>query len=190
MRLLLIRLALIMALASVTLVSGHAAPERFTPPPGAVLDEVPSRVDGFFTQDIRRTEESFLQVFGEAGNRVSRPAVIDDADRRHMYTELQPGLGLGRYLVAWQTMSDEDDEVDGGCFLFFVGQEAADQAHQERMRIDAPQECPVNIGDEEEEEGHSEEEPLATIEGDEGVPVAALIGAAVGSGAAMLLVGS
>jgi hypothetical protein len=71
--------------------------------------------------------------------------VIDDADRRHMYVELQTSLSEGRYLVAWQTLSDEDDELDGSCFLFFVGQAAADAAHDERLRINAPVSCPVDI---------------------------------------------
>lgn len=218
MRLLAILLGLVIPLASITLVAGHAALERFDPSPGAVLDEAPARVDGFFTQDIRRQEgASFIQVFDADGNQVDNGApVIDDEDRRHMYAELQAGLGEGRYLVAYQTLSDEDDELDGSCFLFFVGQAAADEAHQERVRIDAPEDCPIDIeeatvlfGAPEEEEAEGGEAPelqgrVQELEGqvsqlqaalaeaqaeDDDVPVGALIGAAVGAAAAGLVLG-
>ncbi len=140
----------LMALAAVTTVLGHAAPERFDPAPGAVLDAAPDRVDGWFTQDIRRQEdESFLRVYrveadGSLGERVdSDSTVIDDDDRRHMYVDLSTDAGPGEYAVAWQTLSDEDDELDGACYRFFVGREAADAAHQARSRIDVAGECPT-----------------------------------------------
>jgi len=188
MRLFAIILGLAIPFAFVTLVAGHASPERFDPPVGAVLEQAPARIDGWFTQDVRRTEESFLRVLDEAGDLVSQPAVIDDADRRHMYAELQPGLGPGRYLVAWQTFSDEDEEVDGACFLFFVGQAAADKAHQDRVRIDDPESCPVMVEAGEQPAGGTAE-PSSVSEGDEGVPVAALIGATIGAAAGGLTVG-
>ena len=140
----------LMALAAVTTVLGHAAPERFDPSPGAVLNAAPDRVDGWFTQDIRRQEdESFLRVYrveadGSLGERVdSDSTVIDDNDRRHMYVDLSTDAGPGEYAVAWQTLSDEDDELDGACYRFFVGQEAADAAHQARSRIDVAGVCPT-----------------------------------------------
>lgn len=150
MRLLMtILLGVVASLAFVTVVAGHAAPERFDPAPGAVLNEGPAQVDGWFTQDIRRQEgASFIQLFDADGDQVdSGEPVIDDDDRRHMYVELEPGLGEGRYLVAWQSLSDEDDELDGGCYWFFVGQAAADDAHEERLRINAPEGCPIDLAE-------------------------------------------
>ena len=47
--------------------------------------------------------------------------------------------------MAWQTLSDQDDELDGSCFLFFVGQDAADLAHQDRVRIDHPESCTIDL---------------------------------------------
>lgn len=189
-------LALVAALLQTDAALGHAAPERFDPGPGAVLEEAPARVDGWFTQEIRRTDESFIQVLDSQGNAVSVSSIVDDADRRHMYAELQPSLGPGRYLVAYQTFSDEDLEVSGACFLFFVGQEAADRAHDEKVEIGSPEECPVEA---EEENGEAAalkervqelETTIAEVQDEDGdVPLAALIGAAVGSGAAMLLAG-
>ena len=201
----------LLGLAAIATVLGHAAPERFDPAPGAVLDAAPERVDGWFIQDVRRQEEaSFIKVFDANDNQVDDGApVIDDADRRHVYANLTPGLGEGRYMVAWQTLSDEDDELDGSCFLFFVGQAAADEAHEEKLRINTPEDCPVDIEEatalfakpeEEDEEGGEAAElqarvqeleaALAEAEAEDGdVPLAALVGAAVGSGVAMLLVG-
>ena len=140
----------LLALATVATAGGHASPERFDPGPGAVLDSAPARVDGWFTQDIRRQEdESFLRVYrveadGSLGQRVDTDATtIDDADRRHMFVDLTPDPGPGEYAVAWQTLSDEDDEHDGNCYRFFVGQEAADAAHEARSRIDVAAVCPT-----------------------------------------------
>ena len=124
--------ALVVAVMAVSPAFGHAAPERFNPAPGAVLETAPVRVDGFYTQDIRREQgASFIHVFDENGQRVDAgDVVINDDDRRHMYVGLESDLPEGRYLAAWQTLSDEDDELDGSCFLFFVGQDAADLAHE------------------------------------------------------------
>jgi methionine-rich copper-binding protein CopC len=140
----------LLALAAVTTVLAHASPERFEPAPGAVLDTAPERVDGWFTQDVRRQEdESFLRVYrveadGSLGQRVDTDAtIIDDDDRRHMSVDLTPDTGPGEYAVAWQTLSDEDDELDGDCYRFFVGQEAADAAHEARSRIDVAGKCPT-----------------------------------------------
>ena len=142
--------AALLALATVATAGGHASPERFNPGPGAVLDAAPARVDGWFTQDIRRQEdESFLRVYrveadGALGQRVDTDTtIIDDDDRRHMFVELTPNTGPGEYAVAWQTLSDEDDEHDGNCYRFFVGQEAADAAHEARSRIDVAGACPT-----------------------------------------------
>ncbi len=142
--------AALLALATVATAGGHASPERFDPGPGAVLDAAPARVDGWFTQDIRRQEDqSFLRVYsveadGSLGQRVDTDTTtIDDADRRHMFVDLTPDTGPGEYAVAWQTLSDEDDELDGNCYRFFVGQAAADAAHEARSRIDMAGVCPT-----------------------------------------------
>ena len=141
----------LLALMAVTAALGHASPERFDPAPGQVLATAPSRVDGWFTQDIRRQEEqSLIRVFrveaaGSLSQQVDTGAtVINDQDRRHMYVDLAPDLGAGEYAVAWQTLSDEDDEPDGNCYRFFVGLEAADAAHEARSRIDVAGECPTS----------------------------------------------
>ena len=59
--------------------------------------------------------------------------------------DLSPTCLRDGILVAWQTLSDEDDELDGSCFLFFVGQDAAYLAHQDRVRIDDPESCTIDL---------------------------------------------
>ncbi len=147
MRILILLLALASPLVLVALASAHAAPERFDPAPGAVLQATPQQVDGWFIQDVRRqADASFIKVLDADGMQVdNKSPVVDDMNRRHMSVKLESGLGAGRYMVAWQTLSDEDDELDGGCFWFFVGQTAADQAHEEKLRINAPDGCPINL---------------------------------------------
>ena len=147
MRLFILSLALLGPLLAVSLASGHAAPERFDPAPGTVLSAAPQEAQGWFTQDVRRQEgASFIRVFDASGTQVDEgQPVVDDADRRHMSVNLNSGLEAGRYMVAWQTLSDEDGELDGGCYWFFVGQEAADKAHEEKLRINAPDGCPVDL---------------------------------------------
>ncbi len=147
MRLIISLLALASPLVFISLASAHAAPERFGPSPGAVLQAAPQQVDGWFIQDVRRqADASFIKVFDAGGMQVDdKSPVVDDMDRRHMSVKLESGLGAGRYMIAWETLSDEDDELDGGCFWFFVGQAAADKAHEEKLRINAPDGCPINL---------------------------------------------
>src|SRR3972149_523792 len=112
MRIVLPMAAGLLALAAVTGAWGHAAPERFQPGPGQVLDAPPERVEGWFTQDVRRQKDmSFLRVYlvqpdGSLGEQVDNGTpVIDDGDRRHMFVGLEPGIGPGEYVVAGQTRS-------------------------------------------------------------------------------------
>lgn len=201
-------LAIATALVLVVPAWGHAAPERFNPSPGEVLAQAPTGIDGWFIQDVRRTEESSLEVLDTTGNVVSKPSMVDDADRRHMHADIQGTLEPGRYMAAWKTLSDEDDEADGACFLFFVGQEAADMAHEERVRIDDPDACPVKIA-EEPAAGAGTETPAANPDmaqqlkdvqdqlaqaqaktDDGGVSTGALAGAAAGAALAGLVIGA
>ena len=104
----------LLALATVMTVSGHSEPVRFDPAPGQVLDAAPQRVDGWFSQEKRRSsDETSLEVHpvmedGMLGDPVSGDTIIDDADRHHMYAELTGDLMPGQYVVSWSALSDED----------------------------------------------------------------------------------
>src|SRR3990172_1610274 len=169
MRIALTLAAGLLALVALTAAFGHSEPVRFSPAPGKVLDAVPQRVDGWFSQEMRRsgTDPSTavppVMSGGMLDDPVSGETVIDDSDRRHMYAELTGDLMPGQYVVAWSALSDEDDHPDSGCYRFFVGQEAADAAAQSAARMDAAEECATLGGDAMDGEMPSESGPSVSI---------------------------
>src|SRR3990170_4553152 len=102
----------LLALVAITAALGHSEPVRFDPAPGQVLDAAPRRVDGWFTQEMRRSGEETSIVVHPAmedamlGDPVSGETVIDDSDRRHMYAELTGDLMPGQYVVSWSVQSE------------------------------------------------------------------------------------
>jgi methionine-rich copper-binding protein CopC len=151
------RKALVLALGAVALIavstqlaSAHSRPIRFDPAPGAVLSAAPGQVTGWFTSDIRRDPNwSFLRVSGPDGQRVDTGETALSSDRRQMSATLRPGLGPGRYIATWRTFDDEDGEIFGDCFIFFVGQAAADAAVSENVRLDGGSACErIEVGTE------------------------------------------
>src|SRR3970282_2769073 len=104
----------LLALVAITAALGHSEPLRFAPAPGQVLDAPPDRVDGWFTQEMRRSGEETSIVVHPAmeeamlGDPVSGETVIDDSDRRHMDAELTGDLMPGQNVVAWSAPPAED----------------------------------------------------------------------------------
>jgi methionine-rich copper-binding protein CopC len=142
---LLIMLAAAAALASLALsgiAEAHSRPVRFDPAPGSVLTTAPSNITGWFTSDIRSAEESFIQVLDADGANVATGDIQLSTDRRQMSVALQSGVGDGRYVVYWSTFDDADGEVFSGCYAFFVGQAAADDAVANGQALDAAADCP------------------------------------------------
>lgn len=189
--------AIVAVILAVQIVSAHSSPVRFDPSPGQVLTAGPAQITGWFNQTLRRDPNwTFLRVTGPNGQRVDTGEPILASDRLSMTVNLQPGLAPGRYLVTWRTWSDEDGEIFGDCFTFFVGQEAADAAVAQRFRIDGGGQCermefdanagtpvPGQTPAPEPEDDHEEEEGASADDG--GLPGWALIVGTVGG----LLVG-
>ena len=100
----------------------HADYESSTPAKDEVVASPPAQLDAYFTQELARQEgRYFLRVFNEQEVQVSQgDGTIDDVDRTHMFTTLQPDLPAGRYIVRWATLSDEDEEADEGAFCFYI----------------------------------------------------------------------
>jgi len=169
MRIVLTLAAGLLALVAITAAFGHSEPVRFNPAPGQVLATAPQRVDGWFTQEMRRSsDETSLEVHpvmenGMLGDPVSGDTIIDDSDRHHMSAELTGDLMPGQYVVSWSALSDEDEHADSGCFRFFVGQEAADVAAQSGARLDAAEECATLGGDGMDDGMPSESGPSVSI---------------------------
>jgi methionine-rich copper-binding protein CopC len=128
--------------AGVQLVSAHSRPIRFDPPAGAVLNTAPERISGWFTSELRNDPNwNYLQVKNESGARVDNGQLSLSPDRHQMSVGLNAGLGPGRYIVQWRTFDDADGEIFGDCYVFYVGQEAADKAIADKFRLDAGSSC-------------------------------------------------
>ena len=140
--------AVLVALAGSGAVSAHSNPIRFDPGPGTILNAPPDEITGWFSSDLRRDENSFIQVFNEADERVDAGEVELSTDRRQMTVGLQSNLAEGRYLVYWGSSDDADGETTGACFNFYVGQAAADAAIAGGGSLDGGGDCPAGGHDE------------------------------------------
>lgn len=130
-------LAVVGAVAMVTIASAHSRPIRFEPSPGQVLAQAPSQVSSWFTAELRRDPNwTFLHVTDAQGNRVDAGETQISPDRRRLTVALKAGLAPGKYQVTWRGFDDEDGAIFGDCYVFYVGQAAADQGFQDFQRID------------------------------------------------------
>lgn len=123
---------------------GHAEYERSTPGRNEILPEPPARVDVYFSQEVRKIQgANYVRVFNDADEQVSTgDGVVDDNDRTHIYAELPEPLAPGRYVVAWQTLSDEDNDSDEGAFCFYVNTMPTAEQLAECAQFDAAQGAP------------------------------------------------
>ena len=127
---------------TVQVASAHSRPIRFDPPPGTVLNSAPTKIDGWFTADLRRDPAwNYIHVSDTQGNRVDAGEPVLSADRRQMTVSLRPDLPNGRYVVNWRTFDDGDGAIFGDCYTFFVGQQAADAAFTDKARLDGGGTC-------------------------------------------------
>jgi methionine-rich copper-binding protein CopC len=118
-------------------VSAHSRPIRFEPSPGQVLTAAPASVSGWFTAELRRDPNwTFLHVTDASGARVEAGETQLSSDRRQLTVQLRSGLGPGKYQVTWRGFDDEDGAIFGDCYVFYVGQAAADQGFTDFQRID------------------------------------------------------
>jgi len=130
-------LAVVVTVAVAGVVSAHSRPIRFEPSPGQVLTAAPASVTGWFTGELRRDPNwNFLQVTDAQGARVDTGETQISSDRRQLTASLKAGLGPGKYQVTWRSFDDEDEAIFGDCYVFYVGQAAADQGFKDFQRID------------------------------------------------------
>jgi methionine-rich copper-binding protein CopC len=163
-------------------VQAHSRPVRFDPAPGIVLGTAPASVQGWFSSEIRRADTSFLQVLDGQGRRVEQGETQLAMDRRQMSVALSPGLPEGRYIVHWSALDDVDGHALAGCYVFFVGQAAAEASVRGGEPLDGGSRCPATIEAETPEPGeHDEAASSENNTGGDGVPVwTVVLGAIVG----------
>lgn len=140
-RILATALVILGALLATTTVFGHADYDRSTPGRNEVLAEPPSRVDVFFTQEVRKLEgANFVRVFNDTREQVSTgDGVVDDGDRTHIFAEIPTPLAPGRYIVEWLSLSDADGDDDNGSFCFYVATQPTAEQQAECAQFDAEQ---------------------------------------------------
>ncbi len=161
---LLVTLAVFGSMALTSSVEAHSRPVRFDPAPGAVLEAAPASITGWFTSDIRRTDESFIKILDEGGVHITTGEVQLSNDRRQMSVTLPASLGEGRYVVHWSTFDDADGEVLRECYAFFVGQAAADEAVEHGESLDAAANCPAADEDHTHDEDADADGNTASVE--------------------------
>ncbi len=167
-----------------SMVQAHAELDRAVPAPDAVVDQIPDRIELWFTQEL--AEGSTATVAGPDGQRVDNDdAAIDlfDPDRSLLVLSMPAELPPGEYTVEWTSVSGEDDDTDTGSFVFTLSPAATP--------IASPQASPAVSAS-------PSVEPTATLvpltpleEGEASTPDtrAFVIAIAVGAGAAALIYG-
>ena len=181
-------LAIAVAAMLVPTALAHSRPVRFDPAPGAILASAPTTVTGWFSNDLRRDPaNTFLHVIDGLNRRVDQGEPVLSTDRRQMSVTLASGLGEGHYLIHWSALDDGDGHTSTGCYVFFVGQAAADTAVRGGDQLDGGSRCPAVAAPEPDDEGTASSENSG-VEDDGGVPVWALLGGVLG-GVAMGFLG-
>jgi len=112
--------AVIGALAAITIAFAHAEPATIKPGDGAVLNQVPTQVQIEMTQDMaRQAGANDIVVVDANGKQVTTvAATIDNADRKKLKVPLPPALAPGTYTVQWKTVSADDGDPANGTTTF------------------------------------------------------------------------
>jgi methionine-rich copper-binding protein CopC len=155
---------------------------RFDPAPGAILSAAPASIIGWFSNDLRRDPaNTFLHVIDAQNRRVDQGEPVLSTDRRQMSVTLAQGLAEGAYLVHYSALDDGDGHTTSGCYVFFVGQAAADAAVRGGDQLDGGSRCPTLAATPApgSDDGAASSENFAVEDG-RGVPVWALIAGALG----------
>ncbi|HLG66088.1 MAG TPA: copper resistance protein CopC [Ktedonosporobacter sp.] len=98
----------------------HAVLLRSDPARDAVLNEAPSQVRMWFSEDLNPTF-STASVMNSSNHRVDTgQAHVSSNDPREMDVQLSPNLPTSVYIVIWRTQSAADGHVLSGSFLFTV----------------------------------------------------------------------
>ena len=124
--------------------AAHAGYDHSTPGADEVVQQQPARVDVYFGQEVfRQAGANFVRVFNDQDAQVSTgDGTVDDDDRTHIFADVEPDLPAGRYIVRWQTLSDEDGDSADGAFCFYI-QVQPTAGQQAECASFAPQETPA-----------------------------------------------
>lgn len=119
-RILIVLLAALGAVAASTVAFAHAEPANIKPGDGAVLNQPPAQVQIEMTQDMaRQAGANDIVVVDANGKQVTTvSATIDNADRKKLAVPLPATLAPGTYTVQWKTVSADDGDPATGTTTF------------------------------------------------------------------------
>lgn len=112
--------AVVVALAAITVAFAHAEPANIKPGDGAVLNQPPTQIQIEMTQDMaRQAGANDIVVVDANGKQVTTvSATIDNADRKKITVPMPPTLVAGTYTVQWKTLSADDGDPANGTTTF------------------------------------------------------------------------
>lgn len=111
-------IVLFVVVATVPIVSAHAALVGSSPESGEHVAEPPDEVTLRYSAGVQLATVSVVSADGE---RVSKSARIDPQDHSVVHVPLEDGIENGTYLVKWKVLSADGHTVSGS-FFFVVGE--------------------------------------------------------------------
>ncbi len=115
--------ASLLALLLLLLLSGvawaHALPVRSDPAENAILDQAPSQIRIWFTEEVNPTLTKIVVVDKDNHEVDLQDTHVSSADPREADVSIRP-LSPGVYVVIWRAVSAEDGHASGGNFYFRV----------------------------------------------------------------------
>jgi methionine-rich copper-binding protein CopC len=108
-----------------SIASAHARLDESTPAAGEVVQASPPQVSITFSQEIQKITGTYgIDVLDASEAEITtQDAVLSDADRRILTVDLPPSLSVGRYVVQYKNVSDEDGDPFEGAYAFYVGRQ-------------------------------------------------------------------
>lgn len=108
-----------------SIVNGHAIPDRYTLEPNSLLEKsesFPSSISILFSERPDQ-KVSYIHVTNSEGNRIDKDdfKITGDNDRRGTVTVNKNLIGEGVYAVSWSTLSLDDGHVSKGTYVVGVG---------------------------------------------------------------------
>ena len=112
-------LALLLMLLFSGVASAHALLDHSDPPENAILNQAPSQVRLWFTEDVNPALSSAVVVDKNNHEVDRKDSHISPTNTREIDVSLNQ-LPPGFYVVIWRTVSADDGHATGGSFLFRV----------------------------------------------------------------------
>ena len=113
-------LLLVFLLLPIDVASAHADLLKASPAPDEHLQQQPSQVDLYFSEEVEPSQ-SVIAVFDARGTQVDlNDTHAVDRDKKHLAVSLST-FKQGYYIVSWQVISSDDAHATVGSYSFALG---------------------------------------------------------------------